>query len=222
MRGIYQKQLYVHDMDILDLSKTTLQTTYLISQKKRVNKSSNRVYGTYESGVRAYLDKFVVVSINDILVYSKHRCEHVEHLRVVLQVLRENSLYEKLSDCEFWLEKVLFLGHFVSREEISVDPTKIEAVRNWVAPKNVTEVRSFLDLAGYYRRFVKDFSRIARLMTSLMKKEKKFELPEECERAFQTLKEHLTFVPVLALSDHSLDYAMYSDASQNGLGYVLM
>ena len=119
----------------------------------------------------AYLDKFVVVFIDDILVYSKDRDDHDKHLRLVLQTLRENMLYAKLSKCEFWLEKVSFLGHFVSKEGISVDPAKVEAVRSWPSPKNVTEVRSFLGLAGYYRRFVKDFSRIAPPMTSLMKKE---------------------------------------------------
>ena len=110
----------------------------------------------------------------------------------------------------------------MSREGIFVDPTKIEAVRDWVAPKNVLKVRSFLGLAGYYRRFVKDFSRIARPMTSLMKKEKKFEWLEECDKAFQTLKEQLTSTPVLALPDPSLDYVVYSDASKYGLGCVLM
>ena len=116
----------------------------------------------------SYLDNFVVVFIDDILVYSKDRDEHEKHLRLVLQTLRENTLYAKLSKCVFWLEKVSFLGHFVSKEGVSVDPAKIEAVRSWSSPKNVIEVRSFLGLAGYYRHVVKDFSRIARLMTSLM------------------------------------------------------
>ncbi|XP_057535375.1 uncharacterized protein LOC130813557 [Amaranthus tricolor] len=170
----------------------------------------------------AYLDKFVVIFIDDILVYSKDREEHQEHLRFVLQTLRENKLYAKLSKCEFWLDKVSFLGHFVSKEGISVDPVKVEAVRSWPSPKNVTEVRSFLGLAGYYRRFVKDFSRIARPMTSLMKKEKKFEWTDECEQAFMTLKERLTTAPVLTLPDPKLDYTVYSDASKKGLGCVLM
>ena len=160
---------------------------------------------------RAYLDKFVVVFIDDILMYSKDKGEHEEHLRIVQQVLRENSLYAKLSKCEFWLEKVSFLGKFVSKEGIYVGgPAKIEAVCDWVAPENVLEVRSFLVLAGYYRRFVKDFSRIAQPMTSLIKKEKKFEWLEECEKAFQTLKERLTPAPVLALPNPSLDYAVYT------------
>ncbi len=110
-----------------------------------------------------YLDQFVVVFIDDILVYSKNREEHEEHLRIVLRTLQENHLYAKLSKCEFWLEKVAFLGHVISKEGVSVDPSKIEAVTRWERPKNMSDIRSFLGLAGYYRRFVKDFSKIARL-----------------------------------------------------------
>ena len=101
-----------------------------------------------------YLDQFVVVFIDDILVYSKTKEEHEEHLRIALQLLRENQLYAKLNKCEFWLEQVAFLGHLISREGLSVDPSKIEAVVQWERPKNVSEIRSFLGLAGYYRRFV--------------------------------------------------------------------
>ena len=170
----------------------------------------------------AYLDKFVVVFVDDILVYSKNWDEHEKHLRLVLQTLRENKLYAKFSKCEFWLEKVSFLGHFVSKEGVSVDPAKIEAVRSWSSLKNVTEVRSFLGLAGYYRRFVKEFSGIAWPMTSLMKKEKKFEWTDKCEQTFMTLKERLTTTPVLTLPDPKLDYTFYYDASKKGLGCVPM
>ena len=107
---------------------------------------------------RPYLDQFVVVFIDDILVYSKDAQEHEHHLRIVLQTLRENQLFTKLSKCDFWLKEVSFLGHIVSAEGIRVDPVKIEAIVNWKPPRNVTEVRSFLGLAGYYRRFVQDFS----------------------------------------------------------------
>ena len=106
---------------------------------------------------RPYLDRFVVVFIDDILVYSKDAQEHEQHLKIVLQTLREKKLYAKLRKCDFWLKEVSFLGHIVSVEGIKVDPTKIEAVVNWKPPRSVTEVRSFLGLAGYYRRFVKDF-----------------------------------------------------------------
>jgi hypothetical protein len=108
-----------------------------------------------------YFDKFVVVLIDDILVFSKNEEEHEEHLRMVLQKLREYQLYAKLSKCEFWLNEVSFLGHIICKVGVSVDPTKIEDVLNWVKPQNVSEVRSFLGLADYYHRFVKDFSKIS-------------------------------------------------------------
>ena len=120
------------------------------------------------------LDKFVVVFIDDILIYSKSIQEHEQHLRVVLEKLRVHRLYAKFSKCEFWLEKVAFLGHILTIEGVAVDPEKIEAVSNWQQLTNVSEIRSFLRLAGYYRRFIEGFSKIARPMTELLKKEKKF------------------------------------------------
>ena len=99
---------------------------------------------------RPYVDQFVVVFINDILVYSKDAHEHEQHLKIVLQTLREKKLYAKLSKCDFWLKEVSFLGHIVSAEGIRINPTKIEVVVNWKPPRNVTNVRSFLGLAGYY------------------------------------------------------------------------
>ena len=105
------------------------------------------------------MDKFVVVFIDDILIYSRNRKDHADHLRVVLDVLREHQLYDKLSKCEFWLEEVQFLGHVISAKGIAMDPAKIETVLKWERPKTVTKVRSFLGLAGYYRRFVEGFSK---------------------------------------------------------------
>ncbi|KAL4037252.1 hypothetical protein IC575_000840 [Cucumis melo] len=116
---------------------------------------------------REFLDTFVIVFIDDILIYSKTEAEHEEHLRMVLQTLRDNKLYAKFSKCEFWLKQVSFLGHVVSKDGVSVDPAKIEAVTGWTRPSTVSEVRSFLGLAGYYRRFVENFSRIATPLTRL-------------------------------------------------------
>lgn len=116
---------------------------------------------------RPYLDQFVVVFIDDILVYSRSEEEHEQHLRIVLQILRENQLYAKASKCEFWLNEVKFLGHVVSENGIAVDPTKVEAVLDWRQPKTVSEIRSFLGLAGYYRKFIQDFSKLAKPMTRL-------------------------------------------------------
>ncbi|KAL5574062.1 hypothetical protein UlMin_023659 [Ulmus minor] len=110
--------------------------------------------------------------------------EHEEHLRITLQTLEEHKLYAKFSKCEFWLDKVHFLGHVVSKDGVSVDPAKIEAVSKWSAPTNVTEIRSFLGLAGYYRRFVEGFSSLAAPLTALTKKGKKYEWTEKCEESF--------------------------------------
>jgi hypothetical protein len=168
------------------------------------------------------LDKFVVVFIDDILVYSKNEEEHAEHLRIVLQRLRDHKLYAKFSKCEFWLDSVKFLGHTISNEGISVDPSKVQEVMEWRPPKSVHKIRSFLGLAGYYRRFVPEFSRIAKPMTKLLKKGVKFVWDEKCENAFQTLKQYLTSALVLAQPDNSKPYEVYCDASGTGLGCVLM
>ena len=137
---------------------------------------------------KPYLDDFIVVFIDDILIYSKSIEEHEHHLRLALQTLREQKLYAKLSKCEFWLDHVMFLGHVVIKDGIFVDPQKIEAVVNWPRPTNVTEVRSFLGLAGYYRRFVKDFSKIALPLTQLTQKGISFDWTDQRESAFQELK----------------------------------
>ncbi|CAH9107428.1 unnamed protein product, partial [Cuscuta europaea] len=171
---------------------------------------------------RPYLDTFVVVFIDDILVYSKTPEDHEKHLRLTLQTLRENQLYAKLSKCDFWQDRVAFLGHIITQEGVSVDPSKIKAVIEWRAPTSVTDVRSFLGLAGYYRRFVKDFSKIARPLTNLTKKTTKFYWDEDCEAAFQELKKRLTTAPVLTLPSGTEGFDIYSDASKKGLGCVLM
>ena len=171
---------------------------------------------------KPFLDKFIIVFIDDILVYSRSVEEHGVHLRVALQTLREKQLYAKFSKCEFWLEEVAFLGHVVSREGIHVDPSKVEALRNWPRPTTVTEIRSFLGLAGYYRRFVKDFSKVAMPMTRLTRKDVKFEWTDACEQSFQKLKDILTLAPVLTLPEGTGGFSVYCDASRVGLGCVLM
>ena len=169
-----------------------------------------------------YLDKFVVVFIDDILVYSKSEEEHAEHLRVVLGVLREKKLFAKLSKCEFWLEEVSFLGHVISRGGVAVDPSKIEAVSKWEAPKSVSEIRSFLGLAGYYRKFIEGFSKLALPLTMLTRKGQAFVWDSKCEEGFQELKRRLTTAPILILPSPSEPFEVYCDASLLGLGGVLM
>ena len=171
---------------------------------------------------RPYVDQFVVVFIDDILVYSRDAQEHEQHLRIVLETLREKKLYAKLSKCDFWLKEVSFLGHIVSAEGIRVDPAKIEAVVNWKSPQNVTEVRSFLGLAGYYRRFVRGFSVIASPLTKLLRKGIKFEWTDKCHNSFEQLKGMLVEAPVLTQPTPGKEYTLYSDASCIGLGCVLM
>jgi hypothetical protein len=117
-----------------------------------------------------YLDRYVVVFIDDILVYSKNDSDHEEHLRMVLQNLRDNQLYAKFNKCEFWIYEVPFLGHIISNGGISMDPAKVREIVAWSIPCTVTEIWSFLGLAGYYRRFIEGFSKIAKPMTSLLEK----------------------------------------------------
>ncbi|WVZ94213.1 LOW QUALITY PROTEIN: hypothetical protein U9M48_040134 [Paspalum notatum var. saurae] len=164
------------------------------------------------------LDKFVVVFIDDILIYSKSEEEHKEHLRTVLARLREHKLYAKFSKCAFWLKEVSFLGHILYEKGVAVDPSKVNDVLNWKQPETVTEIRSFLGLAGYYRRFIKDFSKTAKPMTSLTKKKAKYVWSSNCEEAFQNLRNLLTSAPVLAQPDVTKPFEVYCDASGSGLG----
>ena len=169
-----------------------------------------------------FLDKFVVVFVDDILIYSNGEEEHKDHLRAVLQWLRDHQLYTKFSKCEFWLKKVGFLGHLLSAEGIAVDPSKVKDVLDWVPPTTVTQIRSFLGLAGYYRRFIEGFSKIAKPMTELLKKDTKFKWTKDYEKSFNELKIRLTTAPVLTLPNIYCIFDVYCDASRQGIGCVLM
>ena len=169
-----------------------------------------------------YLDQFVVVFIDDILIYSKSKEEHEGHFRIVIQALRDHQLYVKFSMCEFWLTEVRFLGHVVSASGVSVYPEKVEAVMSWERPKSIFVLRNFLGLVGYYRRFIKDFSQLAAPMMRLTRKEIKFEWNDLCERAFQELKRRLTSAPILIVLERGQRYIVYCDAFLDGLGCVLM
>ena len=169
-----------------------------------------------------YLDQFVVVFVDDSLIYSQSEREHEDHLRIVLQLLIDHHLYGKFSKCEFWLTEVRFLGHVVLALGVSVDPKKVEAVMSWERLKSVFEIHSFLGLVGYYKRFIEDFSRLAAPMTRLTRKEVKFDWDDQCGKAFQELKRRLTTTPILIVSDRGQGYTVYCDASRAGLGCVLM
>jgi hypothetical protein len=169
-----------------------------------------------------YLDKFVVVFIDDILVFFWNEEEHEEHLRLVLQKFREHQLYAKFSKCDFWLREVSFLGHIIIDGGIAVDPSKVQEVLNWNPPKNVPEIRSFLGLAGYYRRFIEGFSKIVKPLTCLLEKGKEFKWDDKCQVCFEELKKKLTTAPVLIMPDIHKGFDVYCDASRRGLGCVLM
>ncbi|GJY59103.1 putative reverse transcriptase domain-containing protein [Tanacetum coccineum] len=171
---------------------------------------------------KPYLDKFVIVFIDDILIYSKDKKEHEEHLKAILELLKKEKLYAKFSKCEFWIPKVQFLGHVIDSRGIHVDPAKIESIKDWASPKTPTEIRQFLGLAGYYRRFIEGFSKIAKSMTKLTQKGIKFDWGEKEENAFQLIKQKLCSAPILALPEGSEDFVVYCDASHKGLGVVLM
>ncbi|KAD2394393.1 hypothetical protein E3N88_41370 [Mikania micrantha] len=171
---------------------------------------------------KPYLDQFVIVFIDDILIYSKSKAEHEQHLRKILELLMEQKLYAKFSKCEFWLREVQFLGHVVNSEGIHVDPAKIEAIKNWDTPRTPTEIRSFLGLVGYYRRFISNFSKIALSLTKLTQKSEPFVWEQKQEDAFQTLKQKLCNAPILSLPEGCDDFVVYCDASHQGLGCVLM
>jgi ribonuclease HI len=169
-----------------------------------------------------YLDTFVVVFIDDILVYSQNEQEHEEHLRKVLQRLRDYQLYAKLSKCEFWISEVLFLGHIINQEGLVVDPKKVAAILDWKAPKDARGIKSFIGMASYYRRFIEGFSKIAKPMTALLAKKVEFKWTPACQKSFETLKEKLTKAPVLILPDVHKSFSVYCDTSYTGLGCVLM
>ncbi|GKC88493.1 putative reverse transcriptase domain-containing protein [Tanacetum coccineum] len=171
---------------------------------------------------KPYLDKFVIVFIDDILIYSKNKQEHEEHLKLVLELLKKEELYAKFSKCEFWIPKVQFLGHVIDSQGIHVDPAKIESIKDWASPKTPTEILQFLGLAGYYRRFIEGFSKIAKSMTKITQKKVKFDWSDKEEAAFQLIKQKLRSAPILALPERSEDFIVYCDALIKGLGAVLM
>ncbi|GJY20149.1 putative reverse transcriptase domain-containing protein [Tanacetum coccineum] len=153
---------------------------------------------------KPYLDKFVIVFINDILIYSRNKKKHEEHLKEIMKLLKKEELYAKFSKCEFWIPKVQFLGHVIDSQGIHVDPAKIESIKDWASPKTPTKIRQFLGLAGYYRRFIEGFSKIAKSMTKLTQKGVKFDWGDKEEAAFQLKKEEVVQEKVIACVSRQL------------------
>ncbi|KAK8943096.1 hypothetical protein KSP39_PZI009423 [Platanthera zijinensis] len=170
---------------------------------------------------RPLLWRSVLIFFDDILIYSRSWEEHVEHVAQVLTILRQHQFYAKLSKCSFEQPEVEYLGHLVSAQGVRADPKKIKSMVEWPRPTNVRALRGFLGLTGYYRRFVKDYGKLARPLTQLLHKES-FTWHEEAERAFSALKEAMTTTPVLALPDFTKEFVVETDASGVGIGAVLM
>ena len=172
--------------------------------------------------LRSFIGKFVVVYFDDILIYSKSRDENVEHLKQVFMVLKQEKLYANLKKCTFCTDHIIFLGFVVSANGVQVDEEKVRAIREWPTPTNASQVRSFHGLAGFYRRFVRDFSTIAAPFTEVMKKNAPFQWGEEQEKAFQAIKDRLINPSVLALPNFDKPFEVECDASGVGIGAVLM
>ncbi|GJR31409.1 putative reverse transcriptase domain-containing protein [Tanacetum coccineum] len=177
-------------------------------------------YGHYEFQVMPFGLTNAPVVFMDLMNRTKE--EHDVHLRLILELLKKEELYAKFSKCDFWLPKVQFLRHVIDNEGIHVDPAKIESIKDWETPKTPTEICQFLGLAGYYRRFIKGFSKITKPMTKLTQKSVKFNWGEKEKTVFQTLKQKLCSAPILALPKGSENFVVYCDASHKGLGAVLM
>jgi RNase H-like domain found in reverse transcriptase/Reverse transcriptase (RNA-dependent DNA polymerase)/Integrase zinc binding domain/Chromo (CHRromatin Organisation MOdifier) domain/Retroviral aspartyl protease len=168
-----------------------------------------------------HLDRFTIVYLDDILVYSKSEDEHEKHLRTVLQLLRTNKLYAKLSKCSFYQKEIEFLGHVVSEEGVYMERKKMQDIHEWPRPKSVQEIRSFLGLAGFYRKFIKDFSRISSSLTELLKKNAKFKWTQQHQQALEELKKAVSSAPVLIIADSKLPFVVTTDASGYAVGAAL-
>jgi hypothetical protein len=209
-----------------DIPKTTFTTRYglfeYLVMSFGLTKAPAHFTCLMNSVFMPELDKFVAVFIDDILIYSKNEEEHAKHLRIVLTRLREHQLYAKFSKCTFWLEEIQFLGHVLSANGIAVDPSRVKDILEWKPPTTVHQVRSFLGLAGYYRRFIPYFSNFVKPITSLLKNDTKFNWSSRCNEAFEQLKVLLTTAPVLAQPDIEKPFDVYCDTSGSGLRCVLM
>lgn len=215
-------QIRIHEDDI---TKTAFRTRYghyeflvlpfgLTNAPATFMHLMNSVFGPH-------LDRFVIVFLDDILIFSKSEEEHEQHVRQVLEILRKNKLYAQESKCAFFKRSISFLGHAVSEDGISMEQDKVKAIQEWPAPTSIPTLRSFLGLAGYYRRFVKGFSRIASPLTDLLRNDVKFQWQEPQQQAFESLKQAISTAPVLTVADDSLPYVVTADASGFAVGATL-
>ena len=169
-----------------------------------------------------YLDKFLLVFIDDILIYSQINGEHEERLQILLWLLQKHQIYAKFSKCDFYKPQIQCLGKIISEKWIFVDPEKIKSIEEWPTPTCVTDIRSFMGIIGYYRKFIDKFSRIACPITCLQKKANKFLWMTKYDNKFQNLKQLLTIARLLQIADRNGDFVFYVDARKEGLSGVLM
>ena len=174
-----------------------------------------------ECVLRGLTWKIALIYLDDVLVYSRTFDAHLEHLRLVFNRFRESGLKLKPNKCHFGQKKVKFLGHVISKDGVLPNPDKVSAIKEYPVPRSVKDVRAFLGLANYYRKFVKDFAKIAGPLHDLTKKGLKFRWSDACQSAFETLKEALTQAPILAYPDFPLEFTLATDPSDHDLGYVL-
>lgn len=221
LRFVYH-QVRIKDEDI---NKTTFRTRYghyeLVVIPFSLTNAPRTFMGLMNSIFNQYLDKFVLVFIDDISAYSETKEEHEEHLKIVLQTLREHKLYAKLDKCDFYQRMIQYLGNIISEDGIAVDLEKIKSIMEWPIPKDVADIRSSMRITGYYRRFIKGFSRIAYLITSLQKKGIRFTWSQKCQDNFDKLKILLTTTPILKVADPDKYFIVCVDARKEGLGGVI-
>jgi hypothetical protein len=229
--GVFSKidlRLGYHQLKIRpsDIPKTTFITKYGLYEYTVMSfglTNASAFFMYLMNGVfMDYLYKFVVVFIDDILIYSQNEEEHEEHLKMALQQLREHQSYAKLSKCEFWISEVMFLGHIINQDGLVMDPKKVVDILDWKAPRDVRGIKSFIGMARYYWCFIEGFSKIARPMTTLLAKKVEFKWTPKCQESFEVLKKKLTTSPMLILPNVHKPFSVYYDASYTGLGCVLM
>ena len=215
-------QVRIHEADV---AKTAFRTRYghfefLVLPFGLTNAPATFMH-LMNSIFKPFLDLFVLVFLDDILIYSRTLVEHQRHVRQVLEVLRKNKLYANAKKCSFFQRSLSFLGHVVSEKGLSMEQDKVKAIQDWPAPTNITGVRSFLGLAGYYRKFVRNFSRIAAPMTELEQKNQTFEWKKPQQNAFEELKKAITSAPILIAPDDTKPYVVTTDASGFAVGATL-
>jgi hypothetical protein len=208
-----------------DIPKTAFRTRYgnfeYLVMPFGLTNAPATFQATMNDIFKSLLDQFVVVYLDDILVFSKNEDEHVEHLSEVLTVLAKNKFQVKLSKCQFLCDSIVFLGHIVSAQGIHVDPEKTIAIENWPAPTNLRQLQSFLGLVGYYRKFINNFAGICRCLFNLLQKDTKFQWGPHEEHAFSHLKRRITSAPILKLPDFGKKFYVTTDASGSSIGGFL-